>query len=109
MQSTALTLKGAQQLVAEFVHRNALEMSVEARMLDVLGELGQLSKGILTATAYGTIPFMRGDQVKEECGDVLFSFLCVAAIAGIDLEEALQEVVAKYEARILERGSPSSK
>jgi NTP pyrophosphatase (non-canonical NTP hydrolase) len=109
MQSSALTLKGAQQLVAQFVHRNALEMSLEARMLDVVSELGELSKGILSATHYGTIPFIRGDHVREECGDLLFSFLCVAAIAGIDLEEALHEVVAKYEARILERGSPSSK
>ena len=46
-------------------------------------------------------------EFKSELGDVLFSLITVANTFDIDLEDALQEVLSKYEKR-LKKGSAGS-
>jgi len=95
-------------MVTLFVEEHQLDMPLEARLLDVVCELGELAKVVLTGTNYGVRSFAGSESLKEECGDVLFSLMCVAAITGTDLEAALHGALSKYSARIRERGTPSS-
>jgi len=108
MPQETVSLKEAQRLVTAFVEKNQLHMPLEARILDVVCELGELTKVILTATNYGSRPLVASESLKEECGDVLFSLMCVASMTGTDLESALHSALAKYTTRIREHGTPSS-
>ena len=58
-------------------------------------------------TNYGRDPYKYREEVKSELGDVLYSLITVANTFDIDLEEALLEVVGKYEKR-LKKGSAGS-
>ena len=48
------------------------------------------------------------DIATDEIGDALFSLLAVAESLDVDAGDALDESLAKYEARIDETGSASS-
>ena len=101
-------MKELQQVVADFVEQNQLETSIEHRLLDLVSEVGELSKEALKASAYGAGDFKPTMAWAEELGDVLFSLICVANTSGVDLEKALKSVLAKYRARLSSRGSPES-
>lgn len=51
-----------QQLVSDFVAENHLETTPEHRLLDLLSEVGELSKEALKATSYGHRPFSPTDS-----------------------------------------------
>ncbi len=89
-----------QKRTAEFVELHGLETNVVYRMLDLVSEIGELSKEILKATDYGNSGFQPGEDWEEELGDVLFSLICVANSTGVDLEQALSKVLEKYRKRI---------
>ncbi len=89
-----------QKRVAGFVELHGLDTGVVYRVLDLVSEIGELSKEILNATDYGNSGFQPGENWEEELGDVLFSLICVANSTGIDLEQALSEVLEKYRKRI---------
>ena len=108
MSYEVASFRQAQQVIASFVERNQLEMPLEARILDVVCELGELTKVILSATNYGSRPLVASERLDEEFGDVLFSLICVASLTGTDLESALRSALIKYAARIRDSGSPSS-
>jgi NTP pyrophosphatase (non-canonical NTP hydrolase) len=103
-----LKLKELQRVVADFVEQNQLETSVQHRLLDLVSEVGELSKEALTASEYGAGNFKPTTAWTEEMGDVLFSLICVANISGVDLEEALKSVLTKYRARMFSKPSPES-
>jgi NTP pyrophosphatase (non-canonical NTP hydrolase) len=103
-----LKLKELQRVVADFVEQNQLETNVEYRLLDLVSEVGELSKEALKASAYGTGSFKPRTTWAEELGDVLFSLICVANTSGVDLEEALKSVLTKYRARMFSKGGPES-
>ena len=48
--------------------------SVEHRVLDVVSELGELSKEILKASSYGKSSYVFNEKIKLELGDVLIFF-----------------------------------
>lgn len=50
-----------QTVVARFVESNDLEISVPARLLDLVSEVGELAKEVLKATRYGREPLSRLD------------------------------------------------
>ena len=56
---------------------------------------------------YGDRPIKYNDNLKMELGDLLYSIITIANVFDIDLDEALNEVLRKYEQRML-KGSPSS-
>jgi NTP pyrophosphatase (non-canonical NTP hydrolase) len=97
-----------QKMVAEFVGQHGLQTDVLHRLLDLQSEVGELSKEALKASAYGTQPFEPTVAWTEELGDVFFSLCCIANASGIDLEEALQEVLEKYRERLSSGGSAGS-
>jgi len=92
-----------QKQVAEFVRQHVLDSDVVHRVLDLVSEVGELSKEVLKATDYGKQAFQLGvvdGHWQEELGDVLFSLICVANATDVDLEQSLASVLEKYRNRI---------
>ena len=97
-----------QMRVADFVARYGLDTVVAYRVLDLVSEVGELSKEVLQATDYGNSRFQPGENWEEELGDVLFSLICVANSTGVDLKQALSKVLEKYRERIESRQDAGS-
>ena len=97
-----------QKKVQLFCKKNNLSSSVEHRVLDVVSELGELSKEILKASNYGISRYAANEKVKLELGDVLFSLITVANSLDVNLNAALEVVLKKYEKRIKEGSTPDS-
>lgn len=97
-----------QAKVLTFVEANELEIPIAYRMLDLVSELGEISKEILKGSAYGKTPFQQTAAWQEELGDVMFSLACIANSTGVNLEKALEDALEKYEKRIAVKGSAGS-
>ena len=72
-----------------------------ARLVEEVGELARLMNH-----RFGPKTKKPGEaeqELSEELADVLFVILVLANELGIDLEEALEQVLAKYRARDSER------
>lgn len=89
-----------QWTVASFVEEAGIEAPVEARLLDLASEVGELSKETLKATDYGRTPFRPPGGWAGELGDVLFAIICLANGTGVDLEAALDGALDKYRERL---------
>ena len=100
-----------QKQIAEFVERHELNTGITYRLLDLVSEIGEVSKELLKATEYGQSEFRPGEtheKWEEELGDVLFSLICVANATGVDLEQALMKVLTKYRKRLESKGDAGS-
>jgi NTP pyrophosphatase (non-canonical NTP hydrolase) len=97
-----------QRTVAQFVEQHQLATSIEHRLLDLVSEVGELSKEALKASQYGRQQFAPCRSWDEEMGDILFSLICIANQSGVDLAQALERALIKYRARILETGDAQS-
>ena len=100
-------MKDIQKQVKLFCENNKLNSPIEHRVLDTMSELGEVAKEILKMSNYGDRPIKYNDNLKMELGDLLYSIITIANVFDIDLDEALNEVIRKYEQRML-KGSPSS-
>jgi NTP pyrophosphatase (non-canonical NTP hydrolase) len=100
-------MKELQALVTKFCDKNDMNCSPEFRLLDILSELGEVSKEILKSTEYGKNQFTKTKEFELELGDLLFSLITLANTCDIDLTESLNLVIEKYERR-LEKGSSGS-
>lgn len=96
-----------QNQIKEFCKKNKLEAPLEHRVLDTISELGEVSKEILKASSYGKKDPMYRPELKLELGDLLYSLITIANYFDINLEEALNLVLKKYENR-LKKGSIGS-
>ena len=101
-------MKNLQKKVLDFVRKYNLEYSPETSTLDMVSEIGELAKEILKYTDYGKAPSKIPEETKTEIGDVFYSLIALANSLNIDLEEALELVLKKYEKRIKEKGSTES-
>ena len=97
-----------QRTVASFVEEAGIEASVEARLLDLASEVGELSKEALEATNYGRAPFRPSGGWAGELGDVLFVLVCLADSTGVDLEAALGKALGRYRKRLALRDDAGS-
>jgi NTP pyrophosphatase (non-canonical NTP hydrolase) len=89
-----------QRTVAQFVREHGLEAPVQARLLDLVSEVGELAKEALEGTDYGRTPFHARDGWTGELGDVLFALVCLANSTGVGLQTALNEALEKYRERL---------
>lgn len=96
-----------QEMVAEFVEEHGLRAKPEYRLLDLVSEVGELSKGANESTGYGNDPSSLSID-QSEFGDVLFALLALADSLDVDANAALTDALEKYEARMADTGSPSS-
>lgn len=96
-----------QDRVAAFIDRHDLETPPAFRLLDLTSEVGELAKDANESTDYGSAPDEL-DLSADELGDVLFALLALANSVDVDAEAALDEALAKYEARLEDAASPGS-
>jgi NTP pyrophosphatase (non-canonical NTP hydrolase) len=100
-------MKEAQTKVKNFCEENNLQSPAEHRVLDLVSEVGEVAKEVLKMSDYGRKPFKFSEEVKSELGDAFYSLIVVANHFDVDLEEALDIVLEKYEKR-LKKGSAGS-
>ncbi len=96
-----------QKKVKLFCDRNNLNSPVEFRILDAIAEFGEVAKEILKMTNYGKNKLAFRQEISGELGDTFYSLITVANYFNVDLLEALELVIKKYEKRLL-KGSPGS-
>lgn len=102
------TMNDLQTKVRSFVAEHRLGASVEVRLLDVMSELGEVAKEVLRSSEYGKRAFTPSASLHDELGDVLFSLLCIANDAGVDVQHAVEAALTKYERRIRTSGTAGS-
>ena len=94
-------MKKIQKRVKEFSEKNKIIHKPEIHMLDLVSEIGEISKEILKSTNYGKNKLDSNLEIKNELGDALYSLIVLANSLDIDLEEALNIVLKKYEKRLV--------
>ena len=100
--------KEVQQKVKKFMDENKMNNPIEFRMLDLVDEIGEVAKEICKMSDYGTKkPVFRGEIISE-LGDAFYSLITVANYYDVDLTEALNLVIEKYEKRIKKGGHAGS-
>jgi NTP pyrophosphatase (non-canonical NTP hydrolase) len=97
-----------QRTVASFVEEAGIAAPVEARLLDLVSEVGELSREVLEGTDYGRTPFELPEGWSAELGDVFFALVCLANDTGVDLGAALDGVLDKYRERLAFGGGAGS-
>jgi len=101
-------MKDLQKKVLDFVERYNLKHSPETSALDLVSEIGEVAKEILKSGKYGKNPPVATAEMKGELGDALYSLIALANSLGIQLEEALNMILKKYEERIKKTDSSGS-
>lgn len=96
-----------QKKVRNFCQSNNLNSSIEHRMLDLTSEVGELAKELLKISNYGSKPIEFKPEFQEELGDVFYSLITVANYFNIDMSNALEEALKKYQKRA-EKGNIGS-
>ena len=100
-------MKDLQQKIRKFCDDNDMNAAAPSRFLDLVSEVGEVSKEVLKMNDYGRKELEFRDEIRSELGDVLFSLVALANKLDVDLENALELVLAKYEKR-LKKGSAGS-
>ncbi len=101
-------MNSIQEKVDELIKKYNLESSVEIRFIDLISELGELGKEVLKGNDYGKKDFCNTENLESEMGDTFFSLICVANVLNIDLQNALDNVLRKYENRFSNNGNIGS-
>ena len=89
-----------QRSVARFVEEHELEAPIQARMLDLASEVGELAKEVLKGADYGCCDFEVPQGWRDELGDVFFALICLANSTGVELEASLEDALQKYRNRL---------
>ena len=94
----------SQDKVLAFTNQHGLEIDLRDRVLDLVSEVGELAKEVLSGSAYGQQPFSPTENWPSELGDIYFALLCLANSSQVDLQVALDAVIQKYEVRLKKVG-----
>lgn len=97
-----------QEKVRTFMDENNMNNPVENRMLDLVDEIGEVSKEINKMSAYGTKKSEFRKEIIMELGDVFYSLITVANYYDVDLLNSLDMAVEKYQKRIKNGGHAGS-
>ena len=103
------SMKAMQARIREFCKKNNLQSPPEHLVLDLMSELGEVSKEVLKMSDYGRKPIKSSnkEEIESELGDALYSLITISNYFDVDLEKALDKVLEKYEKR-LKKGSAGS-
>lgn len=91
-----MTIKEAQQMVDEWIHRYGVRYFSElTNMVCLTEEVGELAR--VMARSYGDQSFKPGERpnLGEEMADVLWVLLCLANQTGVDLTDELRKSFEK--------------
>lgn len=95
-----MELSQLQKQIQKFVEETNWDSPPEHRVLDLVSEAGEVAKEVLTITKYGKEPLAKNENLTSELGDTLYSLIVVANKFDINLEEALDLVLKKYQERL---------
>lgn len=87
---------------------NAMNNPIENRMLDLVDEIGEVSKEINKMSSYGTKEPQFREEIIMELGDAFYSLIAVANYYNVDLLRSLDGALEKYERRIKKGGHAGS-
>ncbi len=104
-----IEMKNIQNKIENFCNENNLNSDAEVRLLDLVSEVGEVSKEILKVSDYGRSEYQVNENLELEIGDLFFSLITLANSLQIDLEKALSKVLDKYQGRIRTGNSPDSR
>lgn len=93
-----------QARVAACLDRYGLHADPSVRLIDLVSEMGELGKAMLTASGYGSEPVRAAPAIRDEMGDCIFSLLALCESLDIDAAEALSAALDKYAARFRAKG-----
>ncbi|TCO10976.1 nucleotide pyrophosphohydrolase [Natronoflexus pectinivorans] len=100
-----MTIKEAQQLVDNWIHKYGVRYFSEMTNLAILmEETGELAR--IMSRKYGDQSFKEKespDSLPDEMADVLWVLLCLANQTGVDLEKALIDNLDKKTKRDVSR------
>jgi len=96
-----------QERAVAFAAEHDLDGDPAYRLLDLASEVGELAADACATTEYGA---RRGefDLSEDEVGDALFSLMLVADSVDVEVREALETALEKYERRIESEGRAGS-
>jgi NTP pyrophosphatase (non-canonical NTP hydrolase) len=97
-----------QKEVEVFCKKYKLESNTEIRCLDLVSEVGELSKEIIKSTEYGRQKTKVTKNTELEIGDVFFCLIMLSNKLDINLEKALEKVLKKYKERFSKNKKISS-
>ncbi len=97
-----------QNKVEVFCEKYNLKSDASIRSLDLVSEVRELCKEVIKGSDYGTKDFKKTDNLALEIGDTLFSLCALCNELDIDMDEALNKVLDKYENRFKNKGTISS-
>ena len=100
-------MEAVQSRIREFCKKHDLDASPEHRMLDAVSEFGEVAKELLKMSSYGRREPVFREEIRSELGDVLFSLIALANSLDVNLADALDAVLFKYEKRLV-KGSAGS-
>jgi len=84
-----------------FVARHDLHTAPEWSLLDVLAELGELSRALLKETHFGRDAAPLPPAIAhEKIGDVMFALAYLSTLYDVDPEAALWDSVRRFEEKL---------
>ena len=92
-------MQDIQEKVQKFCDEHNLNISPQSRLIDTVSELGEVAKELLVGSDYGKKSFQQNEKIELEIGDVVFSIIALSNSLDINIEDALQKVLKKYEQR----------
>ena len=92
-------MQDIQEKVQKFCDKHNLNTSPQSRLIDTVSELGEVAKELLVGSDYGKKSFQHNEKIELEIGDVVFSIIALSNSLDINIEDALQKVLKKYEQR----------
>ncbi len=99
-----MELSEIQKIVNDFNKEKNINNTLEIRIIDLISEMGELSKELLKSTNYGITDFKTSEEWRGEIADILYSIICIANETGIDLEKSFKDVLVKYDKRFKDKG-----
>ena len=89
-----------QDKIRLFCEKYNLENNIDIRMLDIISEVGELSKEVIKGSNYGKKEFSKTENTDMEFGDVLFSLTVLANKLDVNLGKSLDMALEKYKKRL---------
>ena len=85
------------QPLKEFIARHNLETKPADSVLDVMAQLGELSRTLLKETNYGREAIdVESPAMREKIGDLMFAIAYLSTLYDVDPEEAMWQSVQRF-------------
>ena len=93
-------MRSLQKKVQNFCETNNITGTPESRLMDTVSELGEVAKEVLLASNYGKSALRNNEKIEMEIGDVIFSIITLSNSLEINIEDALDKALEKYNERL---------